>query len=167
LDRAFVLSTRDTVESSSYRIPTRTDAGRFSESKTGKSADESRSTDWWSASYGQCDVSWRPCTLETRGSLSAGARISTRTSAEVMRDQFGIKPKVNAYSYQTPYPPAYDLVPLPNRYKVPDFTKFSGQDDTSTMKHINRFINQCGEAANRDELRVCLFSSSLLGSAFT
>ena len=29
---------------------------------------------------------------------------------EVMRDQFGIKPKVNTYSYRTPYPPAYDLI---------------------------------------------------------
>ena len=65
------------------------------------------------------------------------------------------------------YPPAYDLIPLPNRYKVPDFTKFSGQDDTSTMEHVNTFIIQCGEAANRDELRVHLFSSSLSGSAFT
>ena len=46
--------------------------------------------------------------------------------AEVMRDQFGIKPKVNTYSYRTPYPPAYDLIQLPHRYKVPDFTKFSG-----------------------------------------
>jgi len=87
--------------------------------------------------------------------------------AEVMRDQFGIKPKENTYSYRTPYPPAYDLIPLPNRYKVPDFTKFSGQDDTSTMEHVNRFIIQCGEAANRDERRVRLFSSSLSGSAFT
>jgi len=87
--------------------------------------------------------------------------------AEVMRDQFGIKPKVNTYSYRTPYPPAYDLIPLPNQYKAPDFIKFSGQDDTSTMVHVNRFIIQCGEPANRDELRVHLFSSSLSGSAFT
>ena len=87
--------------------------------------------------------------------------------AKVMRDQFGIKPKVNIYFYRTAYPTAYDLIPLPNRYNVPDFTKFSGQDDTSTMEHVNRFIIQCGEAANRDELSVCLFSSSLLGSAFT
>jgi len=86
--------------------------------------------------------------------------------AEVMRDQFGIKPKVNTYSYRTPYPLAYDLIPLPNRYKVPDFTMFFGQDDTSTMEHVNRFIIQCGEAANRDELRVHLFSSSLSGLAF-
>jgi len=86
---------------------------------------------------------------------------------EVMRDQFGVKPKVNTYSYRTPYPPAYDLIPLPNRYKVRDFTKFSRQDVTSTMEHVNRFIIQCGEATNKDELRVCLFSSSLSGSAFT
>ena len=87
--------------------------------------------------------------------------------AEMMRDEFGIKPKVNTYSYRTSYPPAYDLILHPNRYKVPDFTKFSGQDDTSTMEHVNRFIIQCGEAANRDELRVRLFSSSLSGSDFT
>jgi len=86
---------------------------------------------------------------------------------EVIGDQFGRKPKVNTYSYQTPYPPAYDLIPLPNRYKVSHFTKFSGQDDTSTMEHVNRFIIQCGEGANRDELRVRLFSSSLSGSSFT
>jgi hypothetical protein len=84
-----------------------------------------------------------------------------------MRDQFEIKPKVNTYSYRTPYSPAYDLISLPNRYKVPDFTKFSGQDDTSTIEHVNRFIIHCGEAASRDELRVRLFSSFLSGSAFT
>jgi len=91
----------------------------------------------------------------------------TNKIAEVMRDQFGIKPKVNTYSYRTPYPPAYDLIPHPNQYKVLNFTKFYGQDDTSTMEHVNRFIIQCGEAANKDELRVRLFSSSLTGSAFT
>jgi len=84
-----------------------------------------------------------------------------------MRDQFGIKAKVNTYSYRTLYLPAYGLISLPNWYKVPDFTKFSRQYDTSTMEHVNRFIIQCREAANRDELRVCLSSSSLSGSAFT
>ena len=87
--------------------------------------------------------------------------------AEVMRDQFGIKLKVNNYSYRTPYPLAYDLILLPNRYKVQDFTKLSRQDYTSTMEHVNRFIIQCGEAAKSDELRVRVFSSSLSGSAFT
>ncbi|RLN23454.1 retrotransposon protein, putative, unclassified [Panicum miliaceum] len=86
--------------------------------------------------------------------------------AEVIQDQFGLKPKVQTYTYKTPYPSAYDSLPFPHRYKVPDFTKFSGTEDTSTVEHINRFIIQCGEAATQDALRVRLFSSSLSGSAF-
>jgi hypothetical protein len=46
--------------------------------------------------------------------------------ADVMQDQFGLKPKQQTYMYRTTYPPTYDLLPFPNQYKVPDFTKFSG-----------------------------------------
>ncbi|RLN16563.1 putative retrotransposon gag protein [Panicum miliaceum] len=90
----------------------------------------------------------------------------TTRIAEEIQDQFGLKPKVQTYTYKTPYPPTYDLLLFPHRYKVSDFTKFSGLDDTSTVEHINRFIIQCGEAATQDALRVCLFSLSLSGSAF-
>jgi hypothetical protein len=69
--------------------------------------------------------------------------------------------------YKTPYLLAYDQLPFPHKYKVPDFTKISGQGDVSTVEHVNRFIMQYGEAANQDALRVRLFSMSLLGSAFT
>ena len=68
--------------------------------------------------------------------------------------------------YKIPYPSAYDQIPLPHKYKVPNFTKFSGQGDISTVEHVNRFIMQCGEAGNQDALRVRLFSMSLSGSAF-
>ena len=67
--------------------------------------------------------------------------------------------------YRTPYPPAYDQIPFPYKYKVPDFTKFSGQGDVSIVEHVNRFILLCGEAANQDPLRVRLFFMSLSGSA--
>jgi hypothetical protein len=50
---------------------------------------------------------------------------------------------------------------------VPDFKKFSGQDDTYTMEHITRFIIKCVEAGNADALRILLFSSSLLRPAFS
>jgi len=69
--------------------------------------------------------------------------------------------------YKTPYPAAYDQIPLPHKYKLPDFTKFSGQGEVSIVEHINRFIMQCGEAAQNDALKVHLFSMSLSGSAFT
>ena len=86
--------------------------------------------------------------------------------AEVMREQFGLRPKQQSAMYITPYPPIYDQIPLPHKYKIPDFTKFSGQGDVSTVEHINRFILQCGEATNQDPLRVRLFSLSLSRSAF-
>ena len=69
--------------------------------------------------------------------------------------------------YRTPYPAAYDQLPLPNKYKLPYYTKFSGQGVVSIVEHINRFIIQCGEAAQNDALKVRLFSMSLSGLAFT
>ena len=46
--------------------------------------------------------------------------------AEVIREQFGLRPKQQFVMYKTPYPPAYNQIPLPHKYKMPDFTKFSG-----------------------------------------
>jgi len=46
--------------------------------------------------------------------------------ADVMRNQFGLKPKEPAFMYRKPYPEAYDQIVLPSQYRVPDFTKFSG-----------------------------------------
>ena len=66
--------------------------------------------------------------------------------------------------YKTPYPLAYNQIPLPHKYKMSDFTKFSGQGEVSTMEHVNRFLLSLGEAGNQDALRVRLFSLS--GSAF-
>jgi hypothetical protein len=87
--------------------------------------------------------------------------------AEVMRDQFGLKPKLQNLMYRNSYPAVYDQLPLPHKYKFPDFTKFSGQGVVSTVEQINRFIIQCGEEAQNDALKVRLFSMSLSGSAFT
>jgi hypothetical protein len=84
-----------------------------------------------------------------------------------MREQFGLRPKQQSVMYKTPYPPAYNHIPLAHKYKMPDFTKFSGQGEVSTMEHVNRFLLQLGEAGNHDALRVRLFSLSLSGSAFT
>jgi hypothetical protein len=68
--------------------------------------------------------------------------------------------------YRKPYPEAYDQVPLPSRYIVPDFTKFSGQDNMTTVEHISRFLIQCGDVSAIDALRIHLFPLSLSGSAF-
>lgn len=83
-----------------------------------------------------------------------------------MEERFGLKTKEQSVIYRRPYPEWFDKVPLPCRYKVPDFSKFSGEDDTSTIEHISRFLVQCGEASVNEALKVKLFPLSLTRSAF-
>jgi hypothetical protein len=90
----------------------------------------------------------------------------TSKIVKVMREQFELRPKQQSIMYKTPYASAYDQIHLPHKYKMSDFTKFSGQGDVSTMEDINRFLLQLGEAANQDPHRVRLFSLSLSRLAF-
>jgi hypothetical protein len=70
--------------------------------------------------------------------------------------------------YTSPFPEWYQRVALPNRVKVPtEFTKFSGQDDTSTVEHIARNLMQLGEASTDEAFRIRYFPLSLTGPAFT
>jgi hypothetical protein len=68
--------------------------------------------------------------------------------ADVMRNQFGLKPKEQSYAYQRPYPAWFDQVAMPHQFKVPDFAKFSREDNMSTREHASRFL--CGETATID-----------------
>jgi hypothetical protein len=55
-------------------------------------------------------------------------------------------------------------VALPNRVKVPtEFTKFSRQDDTSTVEHIARYLMQLGEASADEAFTIRYFPLSLTG----
>ena len=52
---------------------------------------------------------------------------------EMMKNQFGLKPKGLTFSYKRPYLEWYDLVALPTNYMLPEFAKFTDQDSTSTI----------------------------------
>jgi len=80
--------------------------------------------------------------------------------------QLGINPNKN-WMYQRPYPDAFDLVPYPTGWYVPDFIKFSGDDNRSTWEHISQYIAQLSEASSSNALRVRLFSLSLTGTVFS
>ena len=86
---------------------------------------------------------------------------------EMMKNQFDLKPNGLTFSYKRPYPEWYNLVALPTNYRLPEFAKFTGQDSTSTIEHVNRYLTQLGEASVEDAHRVRFFSLSLLGPAFT
>ena len=85
----------------------------------------------------------------------------------MMKNQFGLKPEGQTFSYKRPYPEWYDLVALPINYRLLEFTKFTGQDSTSTIEHVSRYLTQLGEASVEDAHRVRFFSLSLSGPAFT
>jgi hypothetical protein len=88
--------------------------------------------------------------------------------ADVLQNQFGLKPKIQGQTYTPPFPEWYNRVALPHRVKPPvDFTKFSGQDDTSTVEHIARYLMQLGEASADEAFRIRYFPLSLTGLAFT
>ena len=66
---------------------------------------------------------------------------------EMMKNQFGLKPKGQTFLYKRPYPEWYDLVALPTNYSLPEFAKFTGQDSTSTIEHVSRYLTQLGESS--------------------
>jgi hypothetical protein len=93
--------------------------------------------------------------------------ILVQKMANVMQNQLGLKPKMQGPAYTPPFPEWYYRVILLPRVKPPtEFTKFSGQDDTSTVEHIARYLMQLGEASTDEAFRVRYFPLSLTGPAF-
>jgi hypothetical protein len=87
---------------------------------------------------------------------------------EVIQNHYGLKPKNQGHIYTPPFPEWYHRVALSNRVKVPsEFTKFLGQDDTSTVEHIARYLMQLGETSADEAFRIRYFPLSLTGPAFT
>jgi hypothetical protein len=70
----------------------------------------------------------------------------------ILRDQFGILTKRRAIGYTKPYPSEYDLIPLPPKYRLPEFHKFSGLEGSSSIKHVSRYLAQLGMISVSDPL---------------
>ena len=68
---------------------------------------------------------------------------------------------------QRSYPAEFDLVSFLASWFVPNFMKFSGDDNRAPWEHIDQYILQLGKADFHDALRIHLFSLSLTGTAFS
>jgi hypothetical protein len=79
---------------------------------------------------------------------------------EIFRKTFGTEPKTKSRSYQRPYPENYEYISYPQGFKIPEFTRFSGDDGRSTLEHIGQFTIQYGAAASNNICKMKL-------SAFT
>jgi len=91
----------------------------------------------------------------------------TNRIVAMMQSQFGLKPKGQVGSYQRPYPAWYDIVQLPPRYRVLDFSQFTGVDEMTTMEHISRYLVQLGDASVEEAHKVWFFPLSFSGPAFS
>jgi hypothetical protein len=85
---------------------------------------------------------------------------------EPFRDKFGVSVARVGQSYQKPYNQRLDGVPYPQGARIPEFSKFSGENGRSTHEHISQFLAHLGELADGEAFRVRLFSLSLTGTAF-
>jgi hypothetical protein len=94
-----------------------------------------------------------------------GAQTADQISA-ILRDQFGILPKRRTIGYTKPYPNDYDLIPLPPKYRLPEFTKFNGLEGSSFIEHLSQYLAQLGMISVSDPLWVRFFSQSLTGPTF-
>jgi len=86
--------------------------------------------------------------------------------ADMLKDKLGFV-MGKSRLYRSPYVDAFDLIPYPAGWRVPDFVKFSGDDNWSTCEHISQYIAQLGEVGSSKSLRVRMFSLSLTGTAFS
>jgi hypothetical protein len=102
------------------------------------------------------------------GDQDANVDLMVHKMADVFQNHFGLKSKMQEQVYTPPFPEWYHRVALPHRVKpLTDFTKFSGQDDTSTVEHIARYLMQLGEASADEAFRIRYFPLSLTGPTFT
>jgi hypothetical protein len=86
-----------------------------------------------------------------------GAQTADQISA-ILGDQFGILSKRRTIGYTKSYPSDYDLIPLPPKYRLPEFTKFNGTEGSGSIEHVSRYLAQLGMILVSDPLRVRFFS---------
>jgi hypothetical protein len=107
--------------------------------------------------------------MPPRATIELGADPNNLTNqlTIILRESFGIESKGRRRVYQKSCPNYYDQLPYPRGYRVPEFSKFSGEDDKTTLEHVGQFILQYGEGNANDALKLRMFPLSLSDTAFT
>jgi hypothetical protein len=75
-------------------------------------------------------------------------------------------PKGWARSYQKPYPEYFDTTPYPRGFRIPDLSKFMGDDAKTTYEHIGQFLVQVNDVGITDMHKIRMFPLSLTGTSF-
>ena len=102
----------------------------------------------------------------TSGRCEADPARLKEDPASTMKTKFSVD-RGNSTLYQKSYPTEFDFVSFPASWCVPNFVKFSGDDNRAPWEHIDQYILQLGKAGFHDALCIRLFSLSLTGTAFS
>ena len=86
--------------------------------------------------------------------------ISEGVKAQYMQTHYSMRP-----GYVKPYPPEVDMVPFPNNYRQPQFSKFNGTG--SPHEHVAHFLAACQDTTHNGALLLRQFVQTLSGPAFT
>lgn len=89
---------------------------------------------------------------------------------EVIVERIIVRNRINSglqrpmYSSSLPY---FVLqIELDRGWKVPKFTKFTGDTEESTVEHVSRYQTKAGDIANNEYLKLKYFPSSLTKNEF-
>jgi hypothetical protein len=83
-----------------------------------------------------------------------------------IKENLGVDIRGDTMVYQKPYPSHFDWAPSPANFHLPNFIKFSGEDNRSTREHVSQYLAQLGEASSSEALAVRMFPLSLIGTTF-
>lgn len=76
------------------------------------------------------------------------------TIIERIMAQTGVNMGLQRPNYTSPLSEYVLQTELPRGWKVPKFTKFVGDTNDSTVKHIARYLTEVGDIANNNNLRM-------------
>jgi hypothetical protein len=76
--------------------------------------------------------------------------------ASMVKNKFGTD-MGDSRLYQKPYKANFDLMAYPPGWRVPDFIKFSGEDNRTTWEHISQYIAQLGEVSAHESFNAIVF----------
>jgi hypothetical protein len=82
--------------------------------------------------------------------------------AELFRDGLGVSVARVGQSYRKPYDHRFDIVPYPQGARIPEFSKFSGENGRSTHEHIGPFLTHLGKLADGEAFVSVYFLYPLL-----
>jgi hypothetical protein len=85
--------------------------------------------------------------------------------ANIIKNKLGVDMGTTRL-YRKPYRDDFDYVAFSSGWCMPDFVKFSGDDNRTTWEHSSQYTAQLGEAGTYNSLKVRLFSLPLIGIAF-